>query len=80
MTVVTGLIMRQALIAGPVGALPAAATGLGWAGLMLILRPWQTAPRPSHRPTGPGRLLPLAALATAGYAVLGVLLVLATLG
>lgn len=74
MTVVTGLTVRLALTTGAAGVVLAAVTVAAWAGLMFLLRPWR-----SVAPT-PGWALPLAALATAAAAGLGVLLVLVALG
>lgn len=73
MTVVTGLLARLALTRGTAGLLIAAITVIGWAGLMLLLRPWR-------RHLTAGWMLLAAALATVGFAGLGLLLVLGTLG
>jgi uncharacterized membrane protein YidH (DUF202 family) len=79
MTVVTVLAVRLALTRGLAGALLAAAALAGWVAVL-----WLTFPRiaGTHRrhPEGGGSALPLLALAAVGYAVLGMLLVLAALG
>lgn len=101
MTVVTCLAIRLGLAGGTVGALVAVVWVVGWAGLIVLLRPWRSGPPrrfPStaasartrarstsgsgtpRPPAAPGRALALAAAVTVGYAGLGILLVLDTLG
>ncbi|WP_203858544.1 DUF202 domain-containing protein [Plantactinospora mayteni] len=71
--VVAVLTARLALSNGTVGALVAALAGLGWLGVLVA-----TFPRFAGRRGDPGRALPVAALVTAGFAGLGLLLVLAS--
>ncbi|GAB3971418.1 DUF202 domain-containing protein [Plantactinospora veratri] len=71
--VVAVLAARLALSNGTVGALVTALAGLGWLGVLLV-----TFPRIAGRRLRPGRALPVTALITAGFAVLGLLLVLAS--
>jgi hypothetical protein len=70
--VVAVLTARLALHRGTVGALAAGLAGLGWLAVFVI-----TLPRFGVRLAD--RLLPLTALVTAGFAALGVLLVLASM-
>ncbi|MEO3745439.1 DUF202 domain-containing protein [Plantactinospora sp. B5E13] len=70
-TVVAVLAGRLALTRGTVGAVAAALAGLGWLAVLV----W-TVPRYGGRTPGAGRTLPLIALVVAGFAILGVLLVL----
>jgi hypothetical protein len=73
MSVVALLTARLALSRGATGALVAAAAGLGWLGVVGF-RFSRSAGTHRRRPEGGGRALPLIALATAGYASLGVIL------
>ena len=76
-TVVTLLTVRLALAQGTAGVPLAALAVVGWAGLVrVIYRRLGSAPRPDPA----GRALPLLALTALGYAVLGSLLVLGSLG
>ncbi|BCJ58097.1 DUF202 domain-containing protein [Micromonospora endophytica] len=75
MTVVLLLTVRLALTAGPSGAsvaVVAVVAVLGWAAVVTLC--WRRASGTSRPHTG-GRTLAAAALATAGFAGLGVLLV-----
>lgn len=78
-TVVAVLAVRMALSRGAAGVLPAAAAMAGWAGFVMVAyrRVAMMTPR---RPAVAGRVLPLSALVAVGYAGLGVLLVLTSLG
>ncbi|MEN3607980.1 DUF202 domain-containing protein [Plantactinospora sp. ZYX-F-223] len=71
--VVAVLTARLAVSNGTVGALVAVLAGLGWLGVLAM-----TFPRSSGRRGRPGRTLPVIALATVGFAGLGLLLVLAS--
>lgn len=73
LTGVVVLTVRLALTAGTAGALLAALAVLGWGATLSVC--WRRAVGTGPAPTG-GRPLPLAALSAAGYALLGVLLVL----
>ncbi|MEE6257509.1 DUF202 domain-containing protein [Plantactinospora sonchi] len=70
-TVVAVLAARLALTRGTVGAVIVALAALGWLAVLV-----GTVPRHGGRTPGAGRTLPLTALVAAGFAVLGVLLVL----
>ncbi|MDG4785414.1 DUF202 domain-containing protein [Micromonospora sp. WMMD1102] len=70
--VVAVLTVRLALSGGTVGALVAALAGLGWLGVLLA-----TLPRLAGRRNRSGRALAVTALVTAGFAGLGLLLLLA---
>ncbi|MBM0238556.1 DUF202 domain-containing protein [Micromonospora sp. ATA32] len=72
LTVVTVLTVRQAVTGGPTGVLLAGVAVLGWGATLALC--WGRATRGALR-TGT-RPVPLTALATAGYALLGALLVL----
>jgi hypothetical protein len=76
MGMVTLLAVRLALSLGPAGALLAAAALAGWIAVTVVI--FRQISRSVRRPD-PGGALPLSALATAGYAALGVLLVLVAL-
>ncbi|GIG86360.1 DUF202 domain-containing protein [Plantactinospora endophytica] len=72
--VVAVLTARLALPYGTVGAVVVVLAGLGWAGVLVA-----TFPKVAGRRSHPGRALPVTALVTAGFAVLGLLLVLASM-
>lgn len=75
-TVVTVLTVRLALTGGRPGLLATALALVTWAAAMLLC--WRRSTGGGPAPTGrPG--VPMAALATTGQAMLGVLLVLRTL-
>jgi uncharacterized membrane protein YidH (DUF202 family) len=76
MGVVTLLAIRLALPLGTAGALLAAAALAGWIAVTVVIFP--RIARSARQPEPGGRALPLAALATVGYAALGMLLVLVT--
>lgn len=76
LTVVTVLTVRLALGGGPVGTLAAVLALAVWGAAVRLCWPRATGTGPT--PSG-GRRLPLVALAAAGYALLGTLLVLPTL-
>ncbi|ROT32494.1 DUF202 domain-containing protein [Micromonospora sp. HM5-17] len=79
-SVVAVLATRLALTRGTAGTVLAALTGLGWLAVLVATFPRYagSAPRSGPGASGAHRLaLPLAALVSAGFAVLGVLLVLA---
>ncbi|WP_341719426.1 DUF202 domain-containing protein [Micromonospora sp. FIMYZ51] len=73
MTVVTLLTVRLAFTGGPAGALPAALAILGWGGVVALC--WRRATGTGRPRTG-GRTLATAGLAAAGFALIGVVLVL----
>ncbi|SCG71421.1 protein of unknown function [Micromonospora echinaurantiaca] len=73
LTVVLLLTLRLAFPAGLVGALLAGAALLGWGAAVTVCWPRAAAAGPTR--TG-GRTLPLVALATAGFALVGTALVL----
>jgi hypothetical protein len=74
--VVTLLAGRLALSGGTAGAILAGALLVGWLTIAV-----STYPRiAGRRPPGGGLALPIVALATAGYAGLGILLILTALG
>ncbi|MDM4722859.1 DUF202 domain-containing protein [Micromonospora sp. WMMA1363] len=72
MTVVLVLTVRLALTAGAVGTVVAGVAVLGWLAALRVCWWRATGAAPA---TAYSRALPLAALATAGYATLGVVLV-----
>ena len=79
-SVVALLTARLAFSGGTLGALVAAAAGLGWIAVTAVCFRHATdrydrAPAPAGGPA-----LPVLALATAGYAGLGAVLILASLG
>jgi hypothetical protein len=71
-TVVVILAVRLALPVGTVGALVTAAALAGWVAVIALAFPRLAGSPPPERA---GPVAPLAALAVAGYAVLGTLLV-----
>ncbi|MGS2614842.1 DUF202 domain-containing protein [Micromonospora sp. LZ34] len=73
LTVVLLLTLRLAIPAGPAGVLLAGAALLGWVGTIAVCWPRAAAAGPTR---AGGRTLPLVALATAGFALLGTALVL----
>jgi hypothetical protein len=73
MTVVVLLAVRLALTGGPAGALPAALAVLGWVAVVTLC--WRRSITVGAA-AGGGRTLALVGLGTAGFALLGVLLVL----
>ncbi|MBQ1052696.1 DUF202 domain-containing protein [Micromonospora sp. C51] len=73
LTVVALLTVRLALTGGPGGAVAAALTILGWGAIVTLC--WRRATGSGVPRTG-GRPLALVGLATAGFALLGALLVL----
>jgi len=74
-TVVAALAVRLALAHGAGGALVAGLAMAGWIAVVVVTHRRMGA-MVSPAPYAAGRVLPLLALATVGYAVLGVLLVL----
>ncbi|HEY0698146.1 MAG TPA: DUF202 domain-containing protein [Micromonospora sp.] len=74
LTIVVVLSARLALSGGVTGALAAAAALAGWVVVLTVA--YRRATAPTRAPTA-DRALPYAALATVGYAALGVVLVLA---
>ncbi|MGI5213528.1 DUF202 domain-containing protein [Plantactinospora sp. CA-290183] len=75
-TVIAVLAVRLALSRGAVGAVVVALTALGWLAVLVLTHP-RYAGASGTRATGPGHVLPLTALVSAGFAGLGLLLVLA---
>lgn len=73
LTVVTVLTIRLALVGGSTGALLAVLAILGWGATLAVC--WRRATGTGAARSG-GRTLPAVALATAGFALLGILLVL----
>jgi uncharacterized membrane protein YidH (DUF202 family) len=79
MTVVAMLTVRLSLSLGVAGALLAALALAGWVGVVAVTYR-RIGAMSQPRPGAAGRALPLSALATVGYAVLGALLVLSSMG
>jgi len=76
-TVVTALTVRLGADDGPVGALLAGAAVLLWGAVLSLC--WRRSTGTGAAPTG-GRVLPLVALGTVGFALLGVTLTVHRLG
>ncbi|MBF9134430.1 DUF202 domain-containing protein [Plantactinospora sp. S1510] len=76
--VVAVLTARLALAGGTVGVVVAGLAGLGWSAVLVVTFPRLGAPV-ARRPGLPGPTLPMIALSSAGFAGLGVLLVLASM-
>ena len=76
-TVVTALAVRLAADDGPVGALLAGVAVLLWGAVLALC--WPRSIGTGAAPTG-GRTLPLVALGTVGFALLGVALTARALG
>ncbi|SDX90240.1 protein of unknown function [Micromonospora pattaloongensis] len=77
LTGVTVLALRLAITRGTLGALLAAATLLGWATLVVVGSRRIAALR---TPVATGPTVPLAALLVAGFAVIGLVLVVTGVG
>jgi hypothetical protein len=76
-TIVTALATRLALIGGTVGGVVAVLSVAGWiAAVLIIYRRTATIP---PAPGAPGRVVPLLALVTIGYALMGLLLIATSL-
>lgn len=77
--IVAVLLLRMAFRVGPVGALPAAGALAGWAACAALAH--RRGGRLTQRhPSAAGRTPAVLALITAGYAVLGLVLVSTSLG
>ncbi|MBE1487637.1 DUF202 domain-containing protein [Plantactinospora soyae] len=76
--VVAVLTARLALAGGTVGAVVAALAGLSWLAVLVVAFNRLGGPL-ARLPGRPGAVLPLIALSSAGFAGLGVLLVLASM-
>lgn len=76
--VVAVLTARLALAGGTVGVVVAGLAGLAWSAVLVVTFPRLGGPV-AGRPGLPGPTLPLIALFSAGFAGLGVLLVLASM-
>ncbi|MFC6017635.1 DUF202 domain-containing protein [Plantactinospora solaniradicis] len=76
--VVAVLTARLALAGGTLGAVVVVLAGLGWLAVLVVTLPGLGGPL-ARRPGRPGPALPLVALSSAGFAGLGVLLVLASM-
>lgn len=76
MTVVAILLARLALTRGGVGMAAVALIAVAWLATMALLLPWTTTTTAGR----PGSRLPLSALVTAGYALLGALIIISSLG
>jgi uncharacterized membrane protein YidH (DUF202 family) len=77
--VVAVLLLRMAFRLGPAGAIPTAAALAGWVACGLIA--YRRGGRMSgHQPAASGRAMAVLAMITAGYALLGVVLVSTSVG